>query len=213
MKYFLYFCTKSKDILMEKLGYIISNTKIRGIADFIELTTDPSYFNTKKPVLIVGLETARATVPNFSILKKNSEKDKFWTFGKTERRVDYERDVEKFYRYVIERHVEKIKYYYVDITKLSPRKIKNFLNILKSPTNKHIYIYGDMLYLYHEEYVLGISLKMLKYAGINTEKHLKRIYKNKNIKFYYDDKVLNPYIRQYSKNKKYLVPFFLSLME
>lgn len=198
---------------MKKLGYIVSNTKLRGAVDFVETTTDPSCLLTDKPILVVGLENARKLIENFSILRKNPSENRFWTFGKTEKRNDYERDIEKFYKYVIEKHILGIRYYYLNIIKLSFKEIKSFLSIVYSEKPKYVYIYRDMLYLYDGEYIFGVSLKILRYAGMDIERHLKKIYKIKTIKFFYDDKTINPYMKRYAKNKKYLIPFFLSLLE
>lgn len=203
----------NKNTKMQKLGYIISNTRIRGIEDFIEVTSDPSYFTSNKPSLIVGLELARNNIKNFSILNKNPEKGKFWTFGKTEKRTDYEKDLTKFYNYILTNLNDTIKYYYVDISKLSKVKIKNLLSILNNDTKKYLYIYKEMLYLYYKDYVLGISLQMLKYMGFNVEKHLSKIRKNNVNKMFFNDKDVNSSFKQYAKNKKYLIPVFLSMLE
>ena len=198
---------------MKKLGYIISKNKIRGVADFIEVTSDPSFYSSEKPIMVVGLELARNTIKNFSILRKNPEKNKFWTFGKTEKRTDHERDLDLFYKFVLTSVINNISYYYLDITKVSRTKIKNLLRILGNDTTKYLYFYKEMLYLYYENYVLGISLEMLRYIGINTDKHIKNLYRNKNNKVVHFNEESNPFINKFAKNKKYLIPFFLSLSE
>lgn len=198
---------------MRKLGYIIANTKIRGVDDYIEVTTDPSYFSSEKPSLIVGLDLAKTNIKNFSILNKNPEKNKFWTFAKTEKRTDYERDLAKFYKYVLTNLINRVRYYYIDLTKINKIKIKSLLSILNNDTVKYIYFYKEMLYLYHEDYILGISLQMLRYMGFNVDKHIKKILKNKANRVFFNDKDINLSIKQYAKNKKYLIPFFLSLSE
>lgn len=198
---------------MEKLGYIISNTKIKGVDDYIEVTTDPSYFTSDKPSLLVGLELARSNIKNFSILNKNPEKNKFWTFAKTEKRTDYERDLNKFYKYVLTSLIDNVKYYYVDLTRINKTKIKALLNILSNDSVKYLYFYKEMLYLYHEGYILGVSLQMLRYMGFNVDKRIKKILKNKANKTFFNDKSINLSIKQYAKNKRYLIPFFLSLSD
>lgn len=198
---------------MQTLGYIISKTRIRGVADFVEVVSDPSLFESEKPAMIVGLEMAKKTIDNFSIINKNPKKDKFWTFGKTERRIDFDKDIIKFYDYILESKIEEIKYYYVNVLNLKYQRIKNLLNILYSDTKKWGYIYKNMLYLYHEGYILGISMEILNYMGIDVKKHLNKILKNSNIKIFFNDTTINPYMKQFSKNKRFLIPYFLSLME
>ena len=199
---------------MEKLGYIISSNRIRNVSDFIEVTTDHTiYDKTVKPVMVIGLENARKIIPKFSILQKEPTKGKFWTFGKTEKRGDYEKDLNNFYKYVLNDTINKIKYYYLNFTKLPKNKICDFLLLLENQDRKYVYIYKDMIYLYHRNYVLGISLKMLKYMGINVDKYLKRIRKNRYIKIFDTEMNINQEMKQFVKNRRYLIPYFLSLTE
>jgi len=96
---------------MKKLGYIVSKRKINNLVDFVGVIDDVSKVeDPTKPFLIVGLEEAKKVSPNFSILNKMLDIDVFWTFGKTERRVDYERDLDKFYDYVLNKSIENTKY-------------------------------------------------------------------------------------------------------
>ena len=198
---------------MQKLGYIISQTKIRDIADFIEVTNDLTKYDSDKPSLIVGLEYARNKVEGFSIIKKNPKPNKFWTFGKMEKRMDFEKDTKKFYDYVLNRAINDIKYYYVDVTKLSKRRIRNLFRLLLSDIDKYIYIYKGMLYLYYQKYILGISLTLIQYCQIDIEKWLKRIKNNKTTKIYYTDSDIDGYMKQYAKNRRYIIPFFYSLLD
>lgn len=92
-------------------------------------------------------------------------------------------------------------------------KVKNLFKILSSNENKYIYIYKGMLYLYYKNYILGISLILLEYCHKDVKKLLRRVNKNKHTKIYYSDADISPYIRQYAKNKKYIIPYFLSLMD
>lgn len=196
---------------MQKLGYLISQTKVRDVADFIEVTNDISLYNTDKPSMIVGVDYAKSTIKDFSMIHR-VKGNKWWTFAKNERRQDYEKDLKDFYSYVITNAVNNVKYYYVNVIKLSRNKIKGLYTILNSDMVKYAYIYKDMIYLYQGEYVLGISLRLLRYIGIDVDKHMKRLQKNKTIKMYFSDKNINDNLKQYAKNKRYLIPYFFSLL-
>lgn len=198
---------------MQKLGYLISQTRVRDVADFIEVTDDLSVWNSDKPTMIVGVDYAKKLVKDFSMLHRTSDNGKWWTFAKNDRRQDYERDLARFYSYVITSAVNSVKYYYVNIFKLRRDRIKKLIAIFYDPTLKYVYIYKNMLYLYQGEYVLGVSLNILKYIGINTDKHIKNMQKNKNIKIYFSDKGINDNLKQYAKNKRYLIPYFFSLLQ
>ena len=94
---------------MKKLGYILTKNKVNNIVDFVSVIKDISEIDdTTKPLLIVGLHNAKIYSKNFSILNKKIDNNIFWTFGKTERRVDYEKDLESFYTFVINKNLSLI---------------------------------------------------------------------------------------------------------
>lgn len=199
---------------MKKLGYIVSKRKINNVVDFVgvvksvEDIDDPT-----KPFIIVGLDEAKNIAKDFSILNKVLDKDVFWTFGKTERRTEHERDLEKFYNYVIDKSLNDIKYYYVNILNIRYNKIKNLINIINSNEKKYIYTSNDMIYIYYNNIILGISLRIIKYINIDIKKIFKLLYKNKNNIIYNTDSFLTSEMKKVIINKKYVVPYFISMLE
>ena len=103
---------------MKKLGYIVTDRKINNVKDFVEVVNDISLTDSTKPVLLVGLENAKKNIENFSILNKKVNDNLFWTFKKTEKRVDFENDINYFYNYIIYNITRNIKYYYINILNL-----------------------------------------------------------------------------------------------
>ena len=103
---------------MKKLGYIVSDKKINNVKGFVEVVNDISLADTTKPVLLVGLENAKKNINNFSILNKKANDNLFWTIKKTEKRVDFENDIDYFYNYIINNISRNIKYYYINILAL-----------------------------------------------------------------------------------------------
>ena len=199
---------------MKKLGYIVSKRKINNAEDYVGVVDDVSKVeDPTKPIIIIGLEEAKKVSPNFSILNKMLDIDVFWTFGKTERRVDYERDLDKFYDYVLNKSIENIKYYYINILTIKYNKIKKLLNIINSKEKKYIYTSNDMIYIYYNNNILGISLKILKYININIKKIYKILYSNKNNIIYNNDSFLTSKMRKVINNKKYVIPYFISILE
>lgn len=199
---------------MKKLGYIVSKRKINNAVDFVGVVDDVSKVeDPTKPFIIIGLEEAKKISPNFSILNKMLDINVFWTFGKTERRVDYERDLDKFYDYVLNKSIENIKYYYINILTIKYNKIKKLLNIINSKEKKYIYTSNDMIYIYYNNNILGISLRILKYININIKKIYKILYSNKNNIIYNNDSFLTSKMRKVINNKKYVIPYFISILE
>ncbi len=198
---------------MKKLGYIVSDKKINNVKGFVEVVNDISLADTTKPVLLVGLENAKKNIKNFSILDKKVNDNLFWTFKKTEKRVDFENDINYFYNYIINNISRNIKYYYINILKLKYNKIKKLYNILFSSNKKYIYISNNMIYiLYKENIILGISLNLLEYIKIKKEKILDKLYSNKNNVICTDVSQCIKSIKNEIGNNRYVVPYFMSII-
>ena len=194
---------------MEKLGYIVSTSKIKGLDDFVGLVNDVSLADPTKPILIVGLENAKKYSDNFSILNKKLSENVFWTFKKTEKREFYERDVEEFSKYIIQNVLNTIKYYYINIITLRYSKIKRLYNILFSEGEKCIYISNNMAYVLHEGTILGVSLTMLEYCGIKKDKVINKL-KEKNL-VCEDDCPFSSKLCTRLNNNRYIIPYFMSV--
>ena len=152
--------------------------------------------------------------PNFSILNKVLDIDVFWTFGKTERRTEHERDLENFYKYVLDKSIKDIKYYYINILNLKYNKIKKLLEIINSNEKKYIYTSNDMIYIYYNKnIIIGISLRIIKYINIDIKKIFKILYRNKNNIIYNTDSFLTQEMKRVISNKKYVIPYFMSILE
>ena len=107
---------------MEKFGYIVSKAKISDLKGFVEQVDDISLADSTKPILIVGYNNAKKIArekdKEFDILNKSLDKNIFWTFKKTESKIDFEKDIIKFYNYIINNIIYNINYYYINIYKL-----------------------------------------------------------------------------------------------
>ena len=103
----------------EKFGYIVSKTKISDLKGFVEQVDDISLADLAKPILIVGYKEAKKIASEegkeFDILNKSLDKNLFWTFKKTESKSDFEKDIIKFYSYIINNIIYNINYYYINI--------------------------------------------------------------------------------------------------
>jgi len=197
---------------MRKLGYIVSDRKLNNVKDFVEVVNDISLADLSKPTLLVGLELAKKNVKNFSILDRKNNGNLFWTFKKTERRVDFENDIDYFYNYIINNIINNIKYYYINILKLRYTRIKKLYNIVFSRERKYIYISNNMIYVLYDGAILGVSLEMLEYINIPREKILSKLYSNKNNVICTNSSECVKCINHDIGNKKYAVPYFMSIL-
>ena len=199
---------------MRKLGTIVSKRKINDVVGFVEIVNDITEVNNPtKPILVIGLNEAKKLKEDFCILEKELDKDLFWTFGKTEKRNDHEKDIDKFYEYILNKEIENIKYYYINFFKLRYNKIKNILNIINNENNKYIYINKNIIYIYYSNYIMGISLTVLEYLGIDKKKIFHRLKRNPKNIIQYQTPFLTDKMRKVVNNKKYIIPYFMSLQE
>ena len=195
---------------MEKLGYIVCDRKLKNIDGFVEQVNDISLADATKPILIVGWNNAKNHEGYSSILKKQLGENVYWTFSKTESRADFEDDLERFYNIIYDNILNKISYYYINIFKLKYNKIKKIYNILFSIDLKNIYISNNMVYFPYKDNILGFSLNILEYYGIDKDKVLKRIRSNPSNRIVEDnDKFIFKLSRRLG-NKKYAIPYFIS---
>jgi len=197
---------------MEKLGYIVTDRKINNVKDFVGVVNDISLADPTKPILLVGIENAKKNIKDFSILKKKVNDNLFWTFKKTEKRVDFENDIDYFYNYIINNITSNIKYYYINILKLRYNKIKKLYNILFSGEKKYIYISNNMLYILYNGNILGISISIMEYMKIDIKKFFRKLYSNKNNIICTNASECVKSIKAEIGNKKYVIPYFMSML-
>ena len=192
------------------LGYIVTDRKLKNIDGFVEQVDDISLTDSTKPILIIGWEKAKKHKDYTSILEKQLGDNLYWTFSKSESRVDFEDDLESFYNIIYNNILNKINYIYIDICKLKYSKVKKLYNIIFSKEIKNIYISNNILYIPYDGSVLGVSMTMLEYCGIHRDKVLSKIRSNpSNIVIEDNDKVVFKIVRRLG-NKKYALPYFIS---
>lgn len=198
---------------MPTLGYIVSDRKLSNIKNFIKQVDDISKADLSKPTLIVGLDMAKAVkTEGFSILQKKIDENLFWTFKKTERRTDYEKDIINFYNYIINYNLNNIKYYYINIINLKYNNLKKLINYIFSNQKKYIFISNNgMLYVLHDKIVLGLSLEIMRYIGINTCRILDRLRSNENNVICDDVSGCLKDIRIEVGNNRYIIPYLMSI--
>jgi hypothetical protein len=192
------------------LGYIVTEKKLKNIDGFVEQVDDISLADTTKPILIVGWKKAKEHPKYSTILEKQLDEHVYWTFSKSESRSDFEDDLRIFYNIIYNNILNNINYYYINIYKLKYSNIKKLYNlILTSGKVKNIYLSKSLLYISYESTILGISLSVLEYCGIPTDKVLNKI-KSKGINIIEDN---GKFIFKLSKqlgNNKYAIPYFIS---
>ena len=123
------------------------------------------------------------------------------------------KDIKKFYEYILNKVIGNIKYYYVNLLTIKYNKAKSLLNIIYNSDLKYIYINNNIIYIYYNNYILGVSLDIAEYMGIKREKIISKIVSNKHNKVAFSDSFLDSNMRKVINNKKYVIPYFMSIQE
>ena len=183
---------------MAKLGYIISDNVIREKNSFVGYVRDISEADPTKPILYIGYKKAKSIEGYKNILEKKINNNIFCTFKKTESRSDYEIDLEKFYKYIINNILYNINYYYINIINIKYNKLKKLYNIILNYTKQKY----------------GISLSLLEYIGINKDKILQRIKANKsNIIIYDKTEKVHKILKEVGYDNRYSVPYLMEQLD
>ena len=168
---------------MKKIGNIIVSSPNSKVDDCYNKFLSLSNVDNNLPTMIIGLKNAKQNIENFSIFKKEYRNNMlWWTFSKTEKRSDYDKDMQNFYEVCINNIINNIKYYNININELTYSKIKKLIKYIKNNNKKIYYIDNNkFVFIYDIEKtknIYGISLNTCAFYGISKEKILKLIVSN-----------------------------------
>lgn len=202
---------KIANIVIEK-----PNEKFLKKVDFIE------YFNSykgipKRPTLIIGWEFTKSLFPSFSalsILNKNLSNLTHWTFSRTEKRDEFEKDIIKFYIHIFDNLKSQYEYQFCNIFQTKYRDLSNLLNIIKSNEKTYIYVANNsFIYIYHQNIVYGINIDDTEYIGITGDKLLSLFYKNPNNQIFYNTDFIPKDIILLLRDDKTLIPLLNKIIK
>lgn len=157
------------------IGNIVSKSKIE--VENFKICESIECINEELPTLIIGRKLSKELLgDNISILHKKISSNIYWTFDKTERKSEFESDLELFKEHCFDSFGENIPYVYLDIIhgsrKVNYRIIKKIIS-LKTP-----YTYfseNDMIYIYGENIIFGVDLNVLNYFEGKKQKIIDRV--------------------------------------
>ena len=201
-------------------GYIVSETKYNGLSnDIIKVVENESECTLDVPKLIIGLSKAKEYAQSkgfeFDILDHMFPDGNMWTFKKTEKREIYEENIIEFKNYIIKSISKNINYYYINIYNLKYKDIKRLYNILfNNKFNRNInYIFIDkemMYYCLENNNVIGISLGLMKYMGIDREKVISKIKSGKNNSIVFSSNKKLWQLKDWFNGMEYIIPSLLT---
>ena len=196
------------------LGRIITKSKNVDTIDFVDVTNDKSLIdNCTIPTLIIGKKNIEELVgkENVHFLDKKVSDNLYWTFGKTENRNEYERDLKTFNNMLLKKLVSNIQYKYLNIFTEPLGLIKRFISFMNSKSDKVVYFSNNMIYVYCQNTVYGVSITDLTYIGVKRDKLFRRIRKNPHNFVITNDYFISKDLKRYINNSKILVPYIFFL--
>lgn len=164
------------------------------------------------PTLIVGWDIVKTIEPDADFITRKLSDNTFWTFKKTERRDIFENDLYDFIHYSYNLLITNVDYKFIDLIQLSELQLKNTFKLIKKSTKSVGYIHENMLYIYSENVVYGLDLKLVNYLEYNLVEILNKIKSYCSV-FLDNDEILIEYkdIIDMLNNEVKYVPFLYSI--
>lgn len=144
------------------------------------------------PTLIIGFDYVNKHYPDFDILSSELEPNLYWTFKKTERRDKHEEDLIWFENKVYSDLANNIKYIFVDPIQYHKHSIIKIIRKIHSLEKPITFINDKMIYIYGDNLIFGVDLKLLHFIGLDANK-IKYKIKTKSIVFLDDSEILIEY--------------------
>lgn len=164
------------------------------------------------PTLILGFDYVNKHYPDFDVMERKISDNLYWTVKRTEKRDKYEEDLSWFIRKVLRDLTSNINYVFVDPIQFKYSTIKKIIKKFYAIDNKITYQNGQMLYVYGENIIFGIDLKLLKYIGLNPNKIKEKIIAKSSV-FLGNDDILIEYKNTISEldNQVRYIPYLFSI--
>ena len=174
------------------LGRIITGSKTITVPNFIEVTPDEKKYDSSVPTLVIGRKRSESVFgkENLKVLDKRVGDVSFWTFGKTERRTDYEKELNNFLDFVAKEEEKKIQYKFFSFVSQPFDASKKMIEFLySSRKKKYVFRVKNQLYIYVDgtNVVYGINLEEIDYIGNSSETFLEKMKLNSRNVFIEDE--------------------------
>lgn len=178
------------EIMKKYIGNVIVSSPNYKVDECFNKCLNIENIDETLPTLIIGLEKAKKNIEKFNILIKNYNNGMlWWTFSKTERRIDYEKDIIDFHNHCIANIVGKIDYHFINYVDLTYNKAKKCLRYIRNNHKKRYYVdNGKFIFVYDTENgdksknIYGFSLTTSAFFGLERKKILSVIENNPNNK-------------------------------
>ena len=164
------------------------------------------------PTLIIGIDLTESSYPDFDILDRCIEENIYWTFKKTEKRDKFNQDLDWFITKVYTDLIKNVNYVFIDLIQYRKQTLIKIVRKIHSLKNIITFIHNEMLYLYGDNIIFGLDLKLVKYMGMNVIK-LKDKIKQISTDFLDSEEILIEYknIVDILNGKIRIIPYLYSI--
>lgn len=193
------------------LANIVSDTKINVSEDFKVVDSFDKIIEGL-PTLIIGYERIKKLYPDFDITSNKINDKVYWTFKKNEKRDKHEEDLRWFIKKVYSDLINKLSYVFVDPIQYQKKTLIKILRKIFSSKNIITYQHDNMIYIYTNNLIFGVDLKLLKFIGLDIEK-IKTKIKSISTVFLVKDEILIEYknIITFFDDKVRYLPYLYSI--
>jgi hypothetical protein len=195
-----------------KVANILSDTNL-SVSDYFNVVDSMDKIIHGIPTLIIGYEFTDTIFPNFDVTEMCIKHNFYWTFKKRERRDKFEQDMDWFVSKVFSELIENVNYVYLDViqypVKTQIKIVKKILSLKKVIS----YQKGSMVYIYGDNLIFGVDLKLLKYVGFNID-NVKTKIKSISSVFLVGNKIIIDYttiVESLGNQVKY-IPYIYNLL-
>jgi len=158
-----------------KIGNIVSNTNLN-LGEEFNMVDSLDNVIQGIPTLIVGYDLVKKQFGDNLDFSSREVDGIHWTFTKDEQKKYYLIDINKFMDYCFDNAIKTIKYIFVDPIQFKTTKIKKIITKIRSLNEPICYLTEKkMLYIFGDNIIFGIDLKLISYLGINDNKIISQI--------------------------------------
>ena len=156
------------------VGNIVTQSKVN-IDKYFNVVETMDAIIHGLPTLIVGWDIVKTIEPEVDFITRKLSDNIFWTFKKTERRDIFENDLYDFIHHSYNLLIKDLDYKFIDLIQLTESELKITFKTIKKSTNAVGYIHQNMLYIYTDNIVYGLDLKLVTYLEYNLSDILNKI--------------------------------------
>ena len=195
-----------------KVANIVSTSNINVSDDFNVIKSINDIIDGL-PTLIVGYDYVVKNYPDFDVTDICLGKNLYWTVKRTEGRDKFEEDLVWFKTKVYQDLMGSINYVFIDPIQQQPKTLVKIIKKIFSIKNKVSYVHDDMIYIYGDNLIFGLDLKLLNYMKINGIKIKNRI-KAISTVFLEDNNIFIEYKKNVGRlgNQVRYIPYFYSII-